>query len=118
MIKKRKAIFLLLVLSPFIIVIVVNSTMNKPTDLLLENQCSRYCHNNGCPHVESKLEKHATQYPMLSRLKGIYDMNIALLHQNGMGMSYQQANLFIYVLLLPSLMVLLLWGALRKRKYE
>jgi glycine cleavage system regulatory protein len=94
----------------------VNASASEPGTEYLANRCSRYCHNHGCPHIEQKIEMHKGQYPILLKLKSIYDGNIALLHNNGMGLSYQQANLLIYVLLSPALMLILLWLAIRKRK--
>lgn len=76
-------------------------------------QCTRYCHDKGCIHYERNIGSNSI---FRKTAEKIYSKNIQLLHQNGMGLSYAEANLLIYVVLIPFFSAILLWGIIRKGK--
>ena len=108
----RKArVFWALVLLPFLIMVVVNETSEAPTFSYYSKKCTRYCHNHGCLHVYTKYDIHSKGY--LKAMDSLYKANIQWLKHNGLGLSYAEINLLLYVIVLPLLMLLLLWGAVR-----
>ncbi len=90
--------------------------MNQPTYDLLEDKCSRYCHNNGCTHYAEKYNDNRNEFPIIEKMKNLYAWNIRWLKNNPLGLSYAAMNILLYVILAPTLMTLLLWGAIRKGK--
>lgn len=89
----------------------VNTCCGPSTLEYQEEQCTRYCHDHGCPHAERKYDG---TYRLARLGKKANEWNIQAMHRNPFGLNYQEANLLVYVLLFPSLMALLLWGALKK----
>ncbi|MCI5057825.1 MAG: hypothetical protein MRY83_17055 [Flavobacteriales bacterium] len=81
------------------------------------NQCSRYCHDKGCYHIEKKFSD-STGENWFKLGSEVYRKNILLLKNNGLGLSYKEINLLIYVLLLPIIAFLLLFNLVRKWKYQ
>lgn len=96
------------ILLPFLFMVGINECSPSPTHAYDNVDCSRYCHDKGCPHASSFREDH----PQLS---SYYVANIQWLKNNPLGMSYQAINLLIYVILAPLFMLLLFWGLIRKR---
>ncbi len=98
-------LFALLLLTPIILMIMVNETSPAPSSQLDQSACTRYCHNHGCPH---------------GTLSGwqakVYAANINWLKANPFGLSYQQMNLLLYVILFPLMIVFALWSLIRKRR--
>lgn len=111
----RKSTLLLCLIIPFVVMVIVNSSLPKPSTKQNTQQCTRYCHNHSCLHFNQRFVKVKENIPDAEKLRKLYVGNIQWLHQNGIGLSYQNANLFIYVVLFPCLSLLLIWGLLRKR---
>ena len=111
MYNNRFVIWLILVIAPFLIMIVVNE-MHETPSVKRETRCSRYCHNNGCPHIKEQLKKNPSSWKKM--IKKTFDWNVGALHKNSIGLSYQKINILIYILLFPLVMAILLWGAIRK----
>ena len=110
----RTLLFWLLLLTPFSIMVIVNETSNPPIDNFDQGQCTRYCHNIICKHTKEKYE--ANNNVIINKLESIYFSNISWLRNNNLGLSYKEINLLIYVFGIPLMMILLLWGAIRKKK--
>ncbi|MEM1009929.1 MAG: hypothetical protein AAGJ35_13105 [Myxococcota bacterium] len=91
------------------VMVLVNRQAPEPTHQRLETRCSRFCHDRYCPHFEAKTGKGHRL------LRTLYKKNIALLKANGVGLTYEEANLLVYVVLAPMVLGLLFWLALRKR---
>jgi hypothetical protein len=94
--------------------VIVNETSNPPIDNFDQGQCTRYCHNIICKHTKEKYE--ANNNVIINKLESIYFSNISWLRNNNLGLSYKEINLLIYVFGIPLMMILLLWGAIRKKK--
>jgi hypothetical protein len=84
----------------------INETGPPPTEKLLADRCSRYCEHHGCPHAT------AANSPAFFRLRPLYVGTIKALALGGMGL-YAAANIALYVVLIPLLLVWLTYGALR-----
>lgn len=95
----------------------VNTTMGTSHHSLDEKECTRYCHDKGCPHYVERQQGRRTSSSLLIFVEKLYTKNIKLLHNNGMGLSYVEANILIYVILIPFFSAILLWGIIRKGKY-
>ena len=89
----------------------VNECSPSPTHAYDKIDCTRYCHDKGCPHAADFRQDH----PQLSRY---YAANIQWLKKNPLGLSYQAINLLLYVIIAPLLMLLLFWGLIRKKLPE
>lgn len=111
-------VFVILTISPFLLILGINEySNNKPTNLLLKDMCSRYCHNHGCPHEIDKYKSKTWIQPYYLPLRKLYFSNINLLHVLGKGgLGYKIINLIVYVSILPLILTMLLWGAIRKKK--
>lgn len=94
--------------------IIVNTLMGTSHHGYDENECTRYCHDEGCVHYKERVAENDIN----KNIEAIYYGNIKLLHNNGMGLSYAEANILIYVILIPLFSSLLLWGVIRKPKNE
>ena len=110
-----KLIFLLIGLT-ITIMVIVNVTSSSPTDQYIKERCTRYCHNKGCPHFRKNFSTYQDESPFFRSLHQLYWANIKALKQNGLGLTYQEVNLLLYVVIFPCVTVLLTWGALRKQK--
>lgn len=89
----------------------VNEFSPKPTFEFNEDTCTRFCHNKGCKHYHNKNKDNLSS----SILFELYKKNISWLKKKPFGLSYQEMNLLIYVILGPILIIFLLWGIIRKR---
>ena len=114
MTSRRLWIFFFLVTLPFLLMVVVNVSMGTPSSTYNATQCTRYCHDHGCAHVTVAIEGPVST-PFFRLARKLYVANIRWLHHNPFGMSYKEINLVIYVLILPLLGLVFLWGILRKR---
>ena len=108
----KKIIYILL--TAFSLMVIINLMAPAPTLQHLDNSCTRYCHNVNCPHFQQNFKQYEHTLPMANTLRTLYSSNIQALKQNGLGMSYKQVNLFIYVFGFPLITIALAWGAFRK----
>ncbi len=97
-------------LLPIVVIGLVNVFNEIPTVELKENECTRYCHNVECPHFLAET-KSQTVNPLLQDL---YRQNIEWLRNNPFGISYVEMNIVTYMITLPVLILLLIWGLVRK----
>ncbi|MEO0471599.1 MAG: hypothetical protein AAF206_18360 [Bacteroidota bacterium] len=83
-------------------------------DCTQEAKCSRFCHDRYCPHWKDSTQsvKSGSFYDLAQQA---YDTNILWLRHNGLGLSYAEMNILVYLILFPILSLLLLWGLIRKR---
>ncbi|MGK0389031.1 MAG: hypothetical protein ACI94Y_001765 [Maribacter sp.] len=95
--------------------VIVNTAMGISYHGYEKEQCTRYCHDRSCQHSTITKEENVDNYPIIASAEKLYYANIRLLHHNGLGLSYAQANILIYVILIPLFSALLLWGIIRKR---
>ncbi len=56
---KKVLLWLVFVLTPFVMMFIVNTSVNEPTTKNIKDQCTRYCHNVTCTHGNSTYEKYA-----------------------------------------------------------
>ena len=98
---------LLLLLIPVLTIVVTNELSPAPTTTYQEGKCTRYCHNKACLHTEENR--------LTNGLSSIYQGNIHWLKYNPVGIDYEEMNIVVYVLLYPLLVIVLLWGLIRKR---
>ena len=98
-----------LVLLPLGIVFVINFFAPSPSHEHQEERCTRYCHDHFCPHF---IQQQAQPSSLSYRL---YSANVHWLKNNPFGLAYRDINLWLYVVLAPMLMLLLLFLALRKK---
>ena len=89
------------------VIVGVNSIAPPPTHDRIGARCTRACHDKPCTHFD---REQADQ-----NLVWLYTQNIALLKRNGLGLSYKEANLVVYVGVVPMTFFLLLWGVVRRR---
>ncbi|MEM1215073.1 MAG: hypothetical protein AAGJ82_05285 [Bacteroidota bacterium] len=102
---------LLLLLPIFLtvgIIATVNTSQGTPSSQRLSDQCSRYCHNAGCRHYTAE---HVPPW-----VKRWYEWHISLFHHNPFGLSYKMANMLVYELIYPLVLLLLWWNLIRPRK--
>jgi hypothetical protein len=97
------------------IVAIVNSVSSKPANAYRANECTRYCHDHGCPHYEKKIAA-AKEGSLSLKFYALYNWNIRALRQNPFGLSYQEMNIELYVIFFPTLWIILSYFAFRKGK--
>lgn len=107
---KRWFLFLI-VLIPTLSIIGVNEFSRAPSHQYEASHCTRACHDKGCKHYRKRVETKAVS----GRLTKLYVANIRWLKQNPLGLSYQAMNLLLYVFISPLLILLLIWGLIRKK---
>jgi hypothetical protein len=97
---------LLLAALPLVLGFWVNHTAPPPTSAYNPARCTRYCALHSC--------RHATRAnsPAYFRLRPLYAATVRGLHLGG-ARNYMLVNILVYLLLLPSLLVWLTYGALR-----
>lgn len=80
------------------------SAPHPPTRTYVPTRCTRYCTLHGC--------RHATRAnsPAYFQLRPLYKLTIKLLQTGG---NYQLANIGFYMVLLPTGLLWLTYGALR-----
>lgn len=102
-----------LILLLFAVLIGVNNTGRISSHKYAVDYCTRYCHDNPCPHFEArKSEGKAILVDVQARF---YRANILLLRDNVFGIPYAAMNLIVYIFLIPVLILVLLYGLIRKR---
>ena len=87
--------------------VVINTTYNKPTTIYYAKSCTRACHNKTCKHFNIKLEDKSDS-SLAVHYFYLYKKNIEWLKNNHLGLSYVQMNLLLYVLLFPTLCIVLI----------
>lgn len=113
---KRSLFLLLILITPFIIIIIINESNNiSPTYAIDQNHCTRACHNKGCIHFNKKmLNKHEQNF--VTKHFETYKKNIQWLKNNPFGFSYVEMNLLLYVILFPVLSLFLFWKLIQQKK--
>jgi len=104
---KNLVIIVGLILFSLAVIITVNETSPLPTRELSQKNCTRHCHDKGCIHYQ---EEEVSPF-----LLSVYKQNIYWLKQNPFGLSYKEMNLLLYVIIAPFLIIVLLWGLIRKK---
>ena len=85
----------------------VNETApNPPTTRYVAGRCTRYCEAHGCPHAT------AANSPAYWQLKPLYRATIAALAAGGTKW-YAAANIAVFLVALPLLLLGLMYGLLR-----
>ncbi|MBT9392292.1 hypothetical protein KLP40_03875 [Hymenobacter sp. NST-14] len=86
----------------------VNSAApHPPTAALVAGRCTRFCHDHACPHATP-----ATS-PAYYRLRPLYGLTIRVLSAGGGGAAYVLANLFVFLVVIPLLLLRLTYAVLR-----
>ncbi|MBC7861382.1 MAG: hypothetical protein IAF38_00325 [Bacteroidia bacterium] len=108
---------MLILILPFLIVILVNSFSPQATFSYKKENCTRYCHNNGCPHFEKKMAD-VKPGSLKSKAFDFYCWNIEALKNNPLDLSYAEMNILVYVLFFPLSSVFLFRFLVRKKKHN
>jgi hypothetical protein len=97
---------LLLAILPLLFGYYLNASSPPPTSAYNPARCTRYCALHSC--------RHATRAnsPAYFRLRPLYAATVRGLHLGG-ARNYVLVNILVYLLLLPSLLMWLTYGALR-----
>ncbi|MFD2787361.1 hypothetical protein [Hymenobacter rubripertinctus] len=99
---------ILLALLPLLVGFAVNAAApHPPTAALVAGRCTRYCHDHACPHTTL-----ATS-PAYYRLRPLYGLTIRALSAGGGGTAYVIANLLVYLVVIPLLLLRLTYAVLR-----
>ena len=98
----------LLALLPLLVGVAVNAAApHPPTTVLVAGRCTRYCHNHACPHATP-----ATS-PAYFRLRPLYGLTVRALSAGGGGTAYVVANLLVFLVAIPLLLLGLTYAVLR-----
>ncbi|MET4106437.1 hypothetical protein [Hymenobacter sp. UYP22] len=85
----------------------VNETAQyRPTTRYVAGRCTRYCEAHGCPHAT------AANSPAYWQLRPLYHATIAALAVGG-ATWYATANIAVFLVAIPLLLLLLTYGFLR-----
>ncbi len=107
----RRAIVVVLALAfcataPWVILFGVNHVMGTPSTAFRFEQCTRYCHDNGC--------RHDPLLPgVIASHRGLFGRTVMALHAMGRGSGlgqrrgYGAANIVVFCMAWPGLMLLL-----------
>ena len=107
---RNKRIFLVLLIAPPLLMAGVNVFSPPLSHEFDATYCTRYCHDIQCKHA-SENEGEAIAEGSLSKAR---KANISWLRDNPFGLGYEAMNLLVYVVFAPLLILLLIWGILRK----
>ncbi|MEM7375481.1 MAG: hypothetical protein AAF587_43200 [Bacteroidota bacterium] len=89
--------------------ILVNELSSPVSNQFKETMCTRYCHTIRCQHfIETK-----SQSSVVVKLTEAYASNIRWLMDNPIGLRYKEMNLLVYLILVPIMLFVLLWGVFR-----
>ena len=91
--------------------VLVNETAPGPTSAFDPDRCTRYCHDQGCLHAGS-----ASTLLNSTPVKNAYEAHIAFLKHNPLGISYQAANLLLFLVLYPAAFLMLWFRLFRKHQ--
>lgn len=108
---KSIIVLFLLIVIPLGIMVYINGYGATPTHGFDPEVCTRYCHDHECRHFMAMNKEQAVP-PVLHR---VYDSNIAWLQSRPFGLGYQEANILLYIIVLPIFLVLGLWGVIHRR---
>ena len=113
---KRVVLFLLIFISPFLTMIIVNECFDTPerTHKYLKEHCTWYCHDITCPHWKNDYKSQPT--PIKKMHKNIFDWYVTNLHNNPLGFNYGIINLLVFIGFYPLFGGLLVWNLIRKIK--
>lgn len=111
--KRKLAIFFLLLMLPFMLVILVNELPNNQsrTTKQMKEYCTLDCHNNSCKHWEKSYRESPTAMKKIH--KDIFDTYVNMLSAPA-GISYRSTNLLVFFLFYPMVGSLLLWNLIRR----
>lgn len=99
--------FLLALLALLLGVAVNSAAPHPPTAARVAGRCTRYCHDHACPHVTP------VNSPAYHRLRPLYEFTIRALASGGSGAAYVMANLLVFVVVIPLLLLRLTYAVLR-----
>ncbi|WP_426491243.1 hypothetical protein [Hymenobacter sp. 102] len=98
----------LLALLPLLLGFAVNSAApHPPTAARVAGRCTRYCHDHACPHALP------ANSPAYFRLRPLYGLTIRVLSAGGGGPMYVLANLLVFLVGIPLLLLHLTYAVLR-----
>lgn len=103
-----------LILFCVFVMVAVNEFCGKSDADYYPMSCSRYCHNNPCTHFQNRLNRENALF--VDAYQIAYGENIQWLKDNPLGLSYRDMNILIYVILYPIMVLVLVWGIIRKRR--
>lgn len=86
--------------------ILVNQLSPSPTPFYIKEQCSRYCHDKGCPHFQTNV-KEGNRITLF--FHAYHENVIQLLKNNPFGVSYKMMNILVFVIFFPFLILSLLY---------
>ncbi len=98
--------WMLLMAAPFVVLGAVN-VAHGPSHPALEETCTRWCHDHGCPHTAAR---HDFSKPVPALARKVYYANIRALGATPLG--YRNTNIVVYVLGAPALAGALLFACL------
>ena len=98
----------LLALLPLLLGVAVNSAApHPPTAAWVATRCTRFCHDHACPHATP------SNSPAYHRLRPLYELTIRALAAGGGGAAYVLANLLVFLVVIPLLLLRLTYAVLR-----
>ena len=98
----------LLALLPLLVGFAINvAAPHPPTAALVAGRCTRYCHDHACPHATPAAS------PAYFRLRPLYGLTIRALSAGGGGTAYVVANLLVFLVGIPLLLLSLTYAVLR-----
>lgn len=98
----------LLAFMPLLVGVAVNSAApHPPTAARVATRCTRYCHDHACPHATP------ANSPAYNRLRPLYELTIRVLAAGGSGAAYVLANLLVFLVAIPLLVLRLTYAVLR-----
>jgi hypothetical protein len=80
---------------------------HPPTASRAPTYCTRYCHNHACPHAT------LANSPAYFRLRPLYEGTVQTLSAGGKGAPYILANLLVFLVAIPVLLLRLTYAVLR-----
>ncbi|BDD05698.1 hypothetical protein [Aureibacter tunicatorum] len=107
-------VILILLACVFSVLILVNEIAAPQISAFEESKCTRYCHNVVCKHqlIKHGDAEHGNLFWKV--MFSLYRKNILMLRENPLGLTYEQMNLLVYVIIVPAIALLLLINLLRK----
>ncbi|WP_022826281.1 hypothetical protein [Hymenobacter norwichensis] len=98
----------LLALLPLLFGLVINTAApHPPTAARTPTHCTRYCHNHACPHATP------ANSPAYFQLRPLYGSIVRALATGGGGTTYILANLLVFLVAIPLLLLRLTYAVLR-----
>jgi hypothetical protein len=98
----------LLALLPLLFGLTVNTAApHPPTAARAMTHCTRYCHDHACPHATP------SNSPAYFQLRPLYELIVRALSAGGGGTVYMLANLVVFLVGIPLLLLRLTYAVLR-----